>query len=248
MYWFRGHPIRNKSVSVLLLGAYLVACLGIIPSSRVILGWFGRLTSERYPCEQCGCGCASATECWTHCCCHTAHERLIWAISNGVMPPRVVEFSDEQWIAAANAVKPDSAHCVACVTRVKDELRRGIATRPVHGSSGTCDDAGGDGCGQSPAGTAAAGTAARGASCCAQPGDEKTSPFPGGRSISALSCKGLAQQITMALPPSLPFCIAAFTMPKSTSVAWHWRRHVAYDSRSLEVPAPPPRVSPRFVR
>ncbi|MFO0828502.1 MAG: hypothetical protein U0572_10190 [Phycisphaerales bacterium] len=46
-----------------------------------------RVPGDRFPCEDCGCGCGSAAECWTNCCCHTAHERLAWARANGITPP-----------------------------------------------------------------------------------------------------------------------------------------------------------------
>jgi hypothetical protein len=152
----RDHPSLRGAVSMLLVAVYLVASLGVIPSPRVIMGWFGQLATERYPCESCGCGCASATECWTHCCCHTEHQRLVWAISNGVLPPPVVEFSDEQWIAAANAVKPGNAHCVMCVERIKGELRAGVATKPIHDPACVCDSSADRGCGKTRCGTAVA--------------------------------------------------------------------------------------------
>lgn len=65
----------------------MVALLAI---GVVIVGlgpWQGRRTDERFPCEDCGCGCASAHECWTNCCCHTPIERARWALTNGVLVP-----------------------------------------------------------------------------------------------------------------------------------------------------------------
>lgn len=47
----------------------------------------GPRTDERFPCEDCGCGCASALECWTNCCCHTPIERARWALANDIMVP-----------------------------------------------------------------------------------------------------------------------------------------------------------------
>lgn len=241
MSHFRRHPALLASVSLLLLAGYLVASFGVIPSSRVVMGWFGQVTGERYPCESCGCGCASATECWTHCCCHSEHERLVWAIENGVMPPPVVKFSDEQWIAASNAIKPGSAHCVLCVERIKGELRRGIATRPTHdpacACAGTCDGH----CGKACCETKKAGTPASGASCCAKGGDEKKSSWPG-PSISAISCKGLQQLLTLTLPPAPPVRVMDFILPEPAVFVPERPKDVAYPSRSLDVPEPPPRV------
>lgn len=121
--------------------AYVVATFGVMPAPRTIMGWLAEVAGERYPCDSHGCGCVSARECWTSCCCHSEHERLVWAIENGVMPPPMVKFSDEQWIAAANDVRAGNAHCVMCVERIKGELRRGIATRPEHDAACECGGA-----------------------------------------------------------------------------------------------------------
>ena len=43
-----------------------------------------------YPCEGGQCGCRSAEQCWTHCCCTTPAQRLAWARSHGIEPPAVV--------------------------------------------------------------------------------------------------------------------------------------------------------------
>lgn len=69
---------------------YLAASLGALPSPR-LLGGLGLTASsgsgERFPCEGCLCGCATAEQCWEDCCCHSLEERLVWAKTNGVTPP-----------------------------------------------------------------------------------------------------------------------------------------------------------------
>lgn len=67
------------SVTVPLLIAAVMS-VGVGPTG-------GRRTGERFPCEDCSCGCASAAECWTNCCCHTPIERARWALANDVMVP-----------------------------------------------------------------------------------------------------------------------------------------------------------------
>lgn len=105
-----------RAISALTLCAYLLSSLGMMPSPRFISEWMGWVSGERYPCEGCGCVCISATECWTHCCCHTEQERLVWAVRNGVTPPSSVRFSAAQWSAARAAVacrgkRVCDAHC-----------------------------------------------------------------------------------------------------------------------------------------
>lgn len=206
------------------------------------MGWLGQMVGERYPCESCGCGCASATECWTHCCCHTEQQRLVWAIENGVMPPPVVEFSDEQWIAAANDVKAGSAHCVMCVERIKGELRRGIATRTDHDPACDCAGACDGHCVKACCETKTAGKSAGGALCTARGEGEKKPSWPG-PSISALSCKGLQQLLlTMTLPPSPPVRVVDLILPKLRVFVPERPKGVAYSSRTLDAPEPPPRA------
>ena len=46
-----------------------------------------RRSDERFPCENCPCGCSTADFCWDKCCCHTDEEKLEWARENQVTPP-----------------------------------------------------------------------------------------------------------------------------------------------------------------
>jgi len=253
-----------------LLGVYLIASFGLIPAPRVISGWLGHLSHERYPCEDCGCGCASAHECWTNCCCHTEHERLVWAIENGVMPPPGVEFADEAWIAAANEVAPGSAHCALCVDGVLDKLRRGVATKSVHhlARTGSCcsSDSTGKSSGQGECGGECSGTcdgkckgacdsraaesccsmrldvapAKSAASCCSKPKPSTRWPGP---TISAMTCKGLAQLLMTAIPPAMQVAVVGLDLPAPPRARPQRPVDQRADSRTLEVPAPPPRMA-----
>jgi hypothetical protein len=40
-----------------------------------------------YPCQGGHCGCSSAHQCWTSCCCMSLEQRLEWARSRGIEPP-----------------------------------------------------------------------------------------------------------------------------------------------------------------
>lgn len=114
-----------------MAAVYLIASLGVMPSPALLARWVGNATEgiERYPCEDHACGCISAHECWTHCCCHTPHQRLVWAITHGVKPPADVHFSSGEWLAAASDAQAGTHEL--CVCDVKDRLDRGIATGRV---------------------------------------------------------------------------------------------------------------------
>lgn len=127
----------TQFIATLMAMIYLCASIGVFPTPGLLVSLFNQAVvgSERFPCEGHACGCATASECWSNCCCHTPHQRLVWAIAHGVKPPTSVKFTDEQWIAAANDVTPGSAECSLCVGAVQSKLDRGITTEPACGES-----------------------------------------------------------------------------------------------------------------
>ncbi len=50
--------------------------------------------STPFPCQDCPCGCKTAEQCWTSCCCHSPSERLAWAKKHGVKPPSYARLED----------------------------------------------------------------------------------------------------------------------------------------------------------
>ena len=117
-------PFIRRSLAVITLAVFVVASMGVMPSPASLVRWFGGVAA-RHPCEGHSCGCGTAHDCWTSCCCHTPEQRLAWAIREGVQPPAFVKYTQAQWIAAANAVKPGSASCGGCVAGVQAKLARG---------------------------------------------------------------------------------------------------------------------------
>jgi len=227
-------PAVARITSSVLLVAYCVASFGFIPSPRSLLNWFGLSPIERYPCEDCGCGCVSAHECWTHCCCHSEHQRLVWAIQNGVLPPEGVEFSDQQWIAAANVVKPGSATCGACVARIERQLSQGIATPSEAQAASCCQDSNA----LLMCATESGGDSSSVEDACCSSGP---SPIPGGGK-SPLACKGKNSMIVLGVPPSPPVTSAAKLVLLPAVQLLPRAKDAFCESRSLETPVPPPRT------
>ncbi|WP_146438488.1 hypothetical protein [Crateriforma conspicua] len=106
----------RRSLAWLLLWSVSFALIGIIghPSATTI----GKPTDERYPCEDCPCGCTSAEFCWDRCCCHTDEEKLAWADRHGVTPPAFlvqrVGRSSQRLAADRSATGPDAGACCCC--------------------------------------------------------------------------------------------------------------------------------------
>ena len=75
------------------LAIYLFLSLGIqlpLPAAKT--------SGEPYPCMNHPCGCATAEQCWRHCCCTTLEQRLAWARENHVTPPI------SRWPSAAHGI------------------------------------------------------------------------------------------------------------------------------------------------
>ncbi len=227
----------KSPIAVLCTLMYLACSLGVLPGPRLAARLLAVADPQRYPCEACGCGCASARECWTQCCCHSEHERLVWALSSGVEPPAYVHFTDEQWLAAARQIDPDKAGCNRCVAEIRRDLARGIClARPGHDARpSTCAA----GCAATPAESSAA---------CQSP----PKPLAQSRSLhrgamSALSCRGLSPLLTFSPPPVFTESLRGI-LPRPPVVAMLPAEHLRAESRTLETTPPPPRSAPTLRR
>lgn len=225
MRTFWRHPRLVAVLAAATLACYAAAMWGLIPSRQTVARLASRVISaERYPCESCGCGCTGARECWTTCCCHSDEEKLAWAIRNGVQPPEYARFTDDQWVAAANAVEPGSASCGMCVPQIQQDLRSGAAKAASD-------------CGRPAAPCAPA------ASCDSAGCDEKTPRRDGHQYLSALGCQGLAQMLLVPPPPVLT--APAMLVRTEVQTAMHEANRAGAPApawRHLDIPTPPPRA------
>lgn len=76
--------VWTRAIAMLLLISFCASSLPIPIQSFESL----RIdSSESYPCKGGACGCKSAHQCWTRCCCNSPAKRAAWAKKNGVTPP-----------------------------------------------------------------------------------------------------------------------------------------------------------------
>lgn len=66
--------------------AYMVAALEI-PLPVLV----HKDRSQPFPCQDHPCGCRTAEQCWSHCCCFTPEERWAWAKAHNIEPPAYAE-------------------------------------------------------------------------------------------------------------------------------------------------------------
>ncbi|MCA9241388.1 MAG: hypothetical protein KDA37_14365 [Planctomycetales bacterium] len=107
----------------MLLLAFAVAATGV-PLS---LPRVARESVGRFPCENCGCGCHSASVCWTNCCCHTMAQRLAWAQRENVRPPEeALVLAQRQGLDVSRWLRPQQLAMAAgaCTTAAAGEPKR----------------------------------------------------------------------------------------------------------------------------
>ena len=93
----------RRGVVVLSIAGYLGAVVGfptVEPAAK---------PGKPFPCQQNSCGCATAEQCWKHCCCMSTEEKLAWAHANHVDPPRELIAA----AAAEHAREPAGVHARA---------------------------------------------------------------------------------------------------------------------------------------
>jgi hypothetical protein len=93
--------------------SYLTTIIGVpLPAHA------GKDTGEKYPCQGHPCGCATAEECWRHCCCFSPEQKLAWARQHGVTPPSYAEpVAPKGWQAPRirdQVEKRAQDHCPNC--------------------------------------------------------------------------------------------------------------------------------------
>lgn len=111
---------HRRCILWILLVAYvflLGGISGIEPAEKSSLV----STGERFPCENCPCGCSTADFCWDQCCCHSDLEKIAWAKANDVTPPaflsaRVLsaKVAKESRRITIQSPTTDAASCKSC--------------------------------------------------------------------------------------------------------------------------------------
>lgn len=89
----RAFPRRRFWIALRRRVGVLGACLAyLLAALEIPLPVFVHKNSgQPFPCQDHACGCQTAEECWSHCCCFTPEERLAWAREHNVEPPAYAE-------------------------------------------------------------------------------------------------------------------------------------------------------------
>jgi hypothetical protein len=122
---------RRLWVAVSLL-AYLVASFGFpLPApARPKSG------GQPFPCQDNPCGCQTAEQCWTHCCCLTPEQHWEWARRHHVEPPAYATRPGPQgWHTTPQRVRDQEA---AAEPTCPDCARQADTARPCCGGESEC--------------------------------------------------------------------------------------------------------------
>jgi hypothetical protein len=208
----------QRPFSWLALSTYLVSAVGLpLPAS------FKKQRNEAYPCMHHACGCLSASECWDHCCCFSAAEKLAWAREHHVEPPAQL-LSTIALLASvgidASAKEPAAQRAATCCDAGKTAT--GLACHDEHDHH---DEH----------------AAPHDAPCCADHADDAGQDSTLVLAIRARTCRGLAEL----------WCLTGAVMPSGPTLDWRFEWNVVewlsaasgpILSQDLAPPIPPPRV------
>lgn len=137
-------PGSRRAIAWVMLALY-----GLIASGLPLpLGEFsgdaqttGRLAakdrSRPFPCMNTPCGCRSAQQCFTSCCCHTPAETLAWAKARGLEPAVLAALASR---VAAAAPAPVPAGCCSSSVGCDDRDETATGCEPPAVDDTVCSD------------------------------------------------------------------------------------------------------------
>lgn len=229
-------------VGVVTLACQLFASVGMpMPSFKPSQAATG---SQRYPCENRGCGCVSAEECWKgDCCCFSIEEKLAWAEANGIEPPRHVRALVESRKQRPSAARAENRCCECAKSCESGPADSTIESASCYGSKSKSEGNNHDSCCTTQS--------ERSCPHCSGGADKPTVKRNSDRpssihwilGIFARKCRGIGPDSFGQMVPGIPASddSAPNSAPTQTSMLRPFIRD-DYQSISARPPTPPPRI------
>ena len=243
-------PLRRITTWLAILGYTLVASglplplgsisLGIVASSDLDSSAAKRLAakdrSQPFPCMDKPCGCATAEQCFTSCCCNTPAETLAWATAHRVEPAVLAAL--EQRVAGSSqlAAKATKSSCCSSKAPVTEDSCCTIE-QPA---AAVAED--GDLCSMDASRAATPATSEEATTEKVPPADEPAEPQSRSVTLRAmLACGGIVAEWFAAAaalpPPRLDVSLVMHVLDACTP------GDEAGESLAASPAAPPPRVA-----
>ncbi len=123
------------AVTALALFAFVVAAFPVpLPVAPVASSAAG--DDEPYPCQGGRCGCQSAKQCWTACCCRKPSERKRWAEEHRVRPPAYAILHDSDGPAPRSRTATSGSRSCCAASAVSEPAEAPSAARSCCTPSG----------------------------------------------------------------------------------------------------------------
>jgi hypothetical protein len=200
-------PLRRITTWLAILGYTLVASglplpFGMItpaaPDSPAAKRLAGKDRSQPFPCMDKTCGCATAEQCFTSCCCNTPAETLAWARARRVEPAVLAAL--EQRVAGSSQLAAKATKSSCCSTKAPVAEKSCCASRQP---AAVAED--GDLCSMNASRAATPSTTKKATTEKVPPADEPAEPQSRSVTLRAmLACGGIVAEwfaAGAALPP-----------------------------------------------
>jgi hypothetical protein len=121
MSWLRRsipwRSIARRLVTGVVALGYLAATLGLPLPARA-----HKIVDQPFPCQDDPCGCQTAEQCWTACCCYTVEEHWAWARAHHIEPPAyATRPADGGWNTKPKRQCEDDERTCSCCKKTKHE-------------------------------------------------------------------------------------------------------------------------------
>jgi hypothetical protein len=243
-------PLRRITTWLAILGYTLVASGLPLPLGSISLGFVspaasdspaakrlaGKDRSRPFPCMDKPCGCATAEQCFTNCCCNTPAETLAWAKAHRVEPAVLAAL--EQRVASSSQLAAKATKSSCCSTKAPAAEESCCTSRPS-AIAGIEDN---DLCSMDASLVATPSTTKKATTAKVPPADEPGEPQSRTVTLRAmLACGGIVAEWFAAgaalPPPRLEVSLLMHVLDVCTP------GDEACESLAVSPAAPPPRVA-----
>lgn len=239
----RPMSVARKVITFLVLVCF---CASSMPLPVGTIRISDKAGSQPFPCQDSPCGCKTAEQCWTNCCCTTPVQRIAWARKNGVTPPQyaIAALSKTARPGKLAMLHDDASN--ATLSRATEKPSRACCAKHAHRPTfdacqtrkSDCRSARTDQPTKCQAHSQARADMTTGSKHCSQPSKRKIV-----LSVVALKCQGGSSDFTL-----LPWMIPATVECMQLSITAGGRVPQAEGPKPLSVDlnldTPPPKRSP----